>query len=105
MLTFLLLLGTHLTATLLGLGLLRRLFPQPFQHPQSVADALRDPPFRALLALGIVLPFWLAQIANAGLFDLAYSSGRYTWTLGVHLAVSIFYYQASLRTAARRKRS
>lgn len=105
MLVFLLLLGTHLTTTLLGLGLHRRLFAgRAFTYPHSVADALRDSVFRALLGLGILLPFLFTQVANYWFFDLDYSSGRYTWALGIHLSVSIFYYQASLRAAARRNR-
>lgn len=103
MTNFLALFFTHLATTALGLALHRRLFAgRSFQFPQTVGTALRDPVFRALLGLGIILPYVGGVVANTLLVDLSYAQARYTWVLAIHTGLSILYYQAGLRAAARR---
>ena len=106
MTVFLILFFAHLASTAAGLGLHRRLFAgRYFRFPRTVGVALQDPVFRALLLLGIVLPYVVALVINTLVFKLDYASGHYTWVLALHTSLSILYYQASLRTAARQNRS
>lgn len=103
--TFLALFFTHLASTALGLALHRRLFSnRSFQFPRTVGSALLDPVFRALLALGIVLPYCAGVVANSLLAGLNYAPGRYVWLVALHTSVSILYYRAGLRATARHNR-
>ncbi|SHK80174.1 hypothetical protein [Hymenobacter psychrotolerans] len=103
--TFLALFLTHLASTALGLALHRRLFAnRAFHFPHTVGAALRDPAFRALLGLGIILPYVAGVVANTLLVGLTYAQDRYTWVLAIHTGLSILYYRAGLRATARRNR-
>ena len=106
MTVFLLLFLSHLATTAAGLRLHRRLCAgRSFQFPRTIGIAVQDPVFRALLLLGIILPYIVALVLNTLVFKLDYASGRYTWTLALHTSLSILYYQASLRAASKQKRS